>query len=180
VGKKVNVPLDSTCVYSTKSTMYLKAPVRVLAGEFDWLRADDTWETVAARASTIGITVDEAALTALNPTIDIATATVETPVRIRDPWSPAERTNSAATSFTVGARTYAWGSPVEVWKAAAAGSVPKLAARDWTGDGILDLFFTTVSSAGDVTLNRLGYDSGRLIQKEAIVRKGIGKGWVLQ
>ena len=180
VGKKVNVPLDSTCVYSTKSTMYLKAPVRVLAGEFDWLRADDTWETVAARASTIGITVDEAALTALNPTIDIATATVETPVRIRDPWSPAERTNSAATSFTVGARTYAWGSPVEVWKAAAAGSVPKLAARDWTGDGILDLFFTTVSSAGDVTLNRLGYASGRLIQKEAIVRKGIGKGWVLQ
>ena len=67
-----------------------------------------------------------------------------------------------------------------MWKASASGSVPKLVARDWTGDGILDLFFTSVSSTGTVTLERLGYSAGRLVQKEKIVRASVGKGWTLQ
>ena len=50
---------------------------------------------------------------------------------------------------------------------------------DWNGDGILDLFFTSVSSTGTVTLERLGYSSGRLVQKEKIVRASVGKGWTL-
>jgi len=58
--------------------------------------------------------------------------------------------------------------------------VPRLMARDWTGDGILDLFFTSVSSTGSVTLQRLGYASGSLVLKERIVRSSVGKGWVLQ
>jgi len=180
VGKSVNVPVDTTCVYTAKSVMYRNAPVRILAGEVDWLRAGDTWETVATRAAAIGVTVDAAGLAALNPTIDLTTATAGTEVRIRAPWAAVVRTNVPATAFAVGTRTFAWGSPLEVWKAAAAGSVPQLVARDWTGDGILDLFFTSVSSTGTVTLQRLGYTSGRLVQKEKVTRTSVGKGWVLQ
>ena len=180
VGKTVNVPVDTACVYTAKSVMYLNAPVRVLAGEVDWLRAGDTWETVATRAATIGVTVDAAGLAALNPTIDLTTATAGTEIRIRAPWTAVVRSNVPATTFAVGTRTYAWGSPLEVWKAAASGSVPKLMVRDWTGDGILDLFFTSVSSTGTVTLERLGYSSGRLVQKEKVTRTSVGKGWTLQ
>lgn len=180
VGKTVNVPVDTTCVYTTKSVMYRNAPVRILAGEVDWLRAVDTWELIATRAAAIGVTVDAAGLAALNPTIDLTTATAGTEVRIRAPWAAVVRSNVPATTFAAGARTYAWGSPLEVWKATASGSVPKLMVRDWTGDGILDLFFTSVSSTGTVTLQRLGYTSGRLVQKEKILRTSVGKGWTLQ
>ena len=180
VGKTVNVPVDTTCVYTAKSVMYRNAPVRILAGEVDWLRASDTWEIIATRAAAIGVTVDAAGLATLNPTIDLTTATAGTEVRIRAPWAAVVRSNVPATTFAVGARTYAWGSPLEVWKATASGSVPKLMARDWTGDGILDLFFTSVSSTGSVTLQRLGYTSGRLVQKEKVVRTSVGKGWTLQ
>ncbi|MBU6256781.1 MAG: LysM peptidoglycan-binding domain-containing protein, partial [Chloroflexi bacterium] len=77
-GQTVKVPVDTACVYSTKSVLYRNAPVRILAGEVDWLRAGDTWETVATRAATIGVTVDAAGLAALNPTIDLTTATAGT------------------------------------------------------------------------------------------------------
>lgn len=180
VGKTVNVPVDTTCVYTVKSVMYRNAPVRILAGEVDWLRASDTWEIIASRAAAIGVTVDAAGLATLNPTIDLTTATAGTEIRIRAPWAAVVRSNAPATTFAVGARTYAWGSPLEVWKATASGSVPRLMARDWTGDGILDLFFTSVSSTGSVTLQRLGYTSGRLVQKEKVVRTSVGKGWTLQ
>jgi LysM repeat protein len=180
VGQSVNVPVDTTCVYTAKSVMYRNAPVRILAGEVDWLRAADTWETIATRAAVIGVTVDAAGLAALNPTIDLTTATAGTEIRIRAPWTAVVRSSVPATSFSVGTRTYAWGSPLEVWKATASGSVLQLAARDWTGDGILDLFFTSVSSTGTVTLERLGYTSGRLVPKEKVVRTSVGKGWTLQ
>lgn len=179
-GQTVSVPLNTTCSYTSKSVLYHNAPVRILAGESDWLRAADTWEVVAARAAAIGVTVDAAALATLNPTIDLTTATAGTEVRIRAPWAAVVRSSAAAGTFAVGARTYAWGSPLEVWKASASGSAPTLVARDWTGDGILDLFFTSISSKGTVTLERLGYSKGRLVQKEAIVRTSIGKGWTLQ
>ena len=179
-GQTVKVPVDTTCVYTSKSVMYRNAPVRILAGEVDWLRASDTWEIIAARATAIGVTVDAVALAALNPTIDLTTTTAGTEVRIRAPWTAVVRSNVPATTFAVGARTYAWGSPLEVWKATASGSVPKLMARDWTGDGVLDLFFTSISSTGSVTLQRLGYTSGRLVQKEKVVRTSVGKGWTLQ
>jgi hypothetical protein len=180
VGQTVRVPVDTACVYTAKSVMYRNTPVRILAGEIDWLRAGDTWEAVATRAAAIGVTVDATGLAALNPTIDLTTATAGTEVRIRAPWAAVVRSSTAASTFVVGARTYAWGSPLEVWKATASGSVPKLVARDWTGDGILDLFFTSVSSTGTVTLERLGYSSGRLVQKEKIIRASVGKGWTLQ
>lgn len=179
-GQTVKVPVDTACVYTTKSVLYRNSPVRILAGEVDWLRAGDTWETVATRAAAIGVTVDAAGLAALNPTIDLATATTGTEIRIRAPWTAVVRSNSPVTTFTVGTRVYAWGAPIEVWKATASGSVPKLMARDWTGDGILDLFFTSVSSTGSVTLQRLGYTSGRLVLKEKIIRSSVGKGWTLQ
>jgi hypothetical protein len=160
--------------------MYLNSPVRILAGEVDRLRAGDTWEIVATRAAAIGVTVDATGLAALNPTIDLTTATAGTEVRIRAPWVATVRSNVPATTFAVGTRTYAWGAPLEVWKATASASVPKLVARDWTGDGIPDLFFTSVSSTGSVTMVRLGYTSGRLVQKEKIVRTAVGKGWTLE
>ncbi|NBW32317.1 MAG: LysM peptidoglycan-binding domain-containing protein, partial [bacterium] len=65
VGQSVRVPVDAGCVYTTKSVMYRYSPVRILAGESDWLRAGDTWETVATRAAAIGVTVDAAGLAAL-------------------------------------------------------------------------------------------------------------------
>ena len=179
-GQTVSVPLNTTCSYTSKSVLYRNAPVRILAGESDWLRAGDTWEAVAARAAAIGVTVDAAGLATLNPTIDLTTATAGTEIRIRAPWAAVVRSSAAAGTFAVGARTYAWGSPLEVWKASASGSAPTLVARDWTGDGILDLFFTSISSKGTVTLERLGYSNGRLVQKETIVRTSIGKGWTLQ
>lgn len=179
-GQTVRVPIDTTCVYTTKSVMYRNSPVRILAGEVDWLRASDTWEIVATRAAAIGVTVDAAGLAELNPTIDLTTATAGTEVRIRAPWVATVRSSTPAATVTVGARTYAWGSPLEVWKATASGSVPKLMVRDWNGDGILDLFFTSVSSTGSVTMVRLGYTSGRLVQKEKIVRTAVGKGWTLE
>ena len=180
VGKSVNVPLDTTCVYTAKSVMYRNAPVRILAGEFDWLKTADTWETVAARAAAIGVTVDAAGLAELNPDIDLTTATAGTEVRIRAPWAPTVRSNVPAGTFTVGARNYAWGSPLEVWKSTASASVPKLMVRDWTGDGVVDLFFTSVSSTGTVTLQRLGYTGGQLVQREKVVRPSVGKGWTLE
>jgi LysM repeat protein len=179
-GQTVKVPVDAACVYTTKSTMYLNTPVRILAAEVDRLQAGDTWESVATRAAVIGVAVDAAGLAALNPTIDLTTATAGTEVRIRAPWAAAVRSNVPAATFAVGARTYAWGSPLEVWKATASGSVPKLMVRDWTGDGILDLFFTSVSSTGGVTLQRLGYTRGRLVLKEKVVRTAVGKGWTLE
>jgi hypothetical protein len=179
-GQTVNVPIGPYCVYTTKSVMYLNSPVRILAGEVDWLRAADTWETVATRATAIGVTVDAAGLAALNPTIDLTTATAGTEVRIRAPWAAVVRSSAPTTTFAAGTRTYAWGSPVEVWKATASGNVPKLMVRDWDGDGILDLFFTSVSSTGTVTLQRLGYTSGRLVLKERVVRTAVGKGWTLE
>jgi hypothetical protein len=179
-GQTVNVPIGPYCVYTTKSVMYLNSPVRILAGEVDWLRAADTWETVATRAAAIGVTVDATGLAALNPSIDLTTATAGTEVRIRAPWAAVVRSSAPATTFAAGTRTYAWGSPIEVWKATASGSVPKLMVRDWNGDGILDLFFTSVSSTGTVTLQRLGYTSGRLVLKERVVRTAVGKGWTLE
>ncbi len=180
VGQSVRVPVDAGCVYTAKSVLYRTAPVRILAGESDWLRTGDTWEIVATRAAAIGLVVDAAALAALNPAIDIAAAAAGSEVRIRAPWAAVVRSNAPAGSVAVGTRTFAWGSPVEVWKAAASGSVPRLVARDWTGDGILDLFFVGVSSKGNATLERLGYSAGRLVQKEKIVRNSVGKGWTLQ
>jgi LysM repeat protein len=179
-GQTVRVPVDTTCVYTTKSVLYRTSPIRILAGEMDWLRAGDTWETVATRATAIGVSVDAAGLAALNPTIDLTTATAGTEIRIRAPWAATVRSSTPAATVTVEARTYAWGSPLEVWKATASGSVPKLMVRDWNGDGILDLFFTSVSSTGSVTMVRLGYTSGRLVQKEKIVRTAVGKGWALE
>jgi hypothetical protein len=179
-GQTVRVPVDTTCVYTAKSVMYRNSPVRILAGEVDWLRASDTWEIVATRAAAIGVTADAAGLAALNPTIDLTTATAGTEVRIRAPWATTVRSSTPAATVTVGARTYAWGSPREVWKATASGSVPKLMVRDWNGDGILDLFFTSVSSTGTVTMVRLGYTSGRLVQKEKMVRTAVGRGWTLE
>jgi hypothetical protein len=155
--------------------------VRILASDTDKLQSGDTWETIAARAVAIGVTIDAAGLAALNPTItDLTTTVVGTEVRIRAAWAAVVRSSVPATTFAVGARTYAWGSPVEVWKASASGGAPMLMARDWTGDGILDLFFTSISSKGSATLVRLGYSKGRLVQKEKIVRASVGKGWTLQ
>ena len=181
VGKMVNVPVDAVCVYTSKSIMYRGAPVRILASETDKLQSGDTWETIAARATTVGVVIDAAGLAVLNPTItDLTTAAVGTEVRIRAPWVAVVRSSPPAAPLAVGARTYAWGSPVEVWKATASGSAPILTARDWTGDGILDLFFTGISSTGSASLVRLGYSGGRLVQKEKVVRTSVGKGWTLQ
>ena len=79
--------------------------------------------------------------------------------------------------FRSGASTLAWASPVEVWRAAAAGAVPPILVRDWTGDGRADLVFAT-SGASGLTLQVLGYASDRLGVIKTVTRPALTAAWV--
>ena len=116
--KSLTIPRD-LCVYTRESIMFRGAPVRILDGEFDWLRAGDTWATVAARAATIGIVTTEESLAALNPSVvlsGVATAEqVGTKVSIRAPWAPIARSLAVAPEI-VSVATMRWNSPFEAWR----------------------------------------------------------------
>jgi len=183
-NKSLTIPRD-LCVYTKESVMFRGAPVRTLNGEFDWLRAGDTWATVATRASTIGITTTAEALAALNPTVTIASAAtaeqVGSKVSIRAPWAPLART-LPATPDTVNVVTMRWNSPFEAWRASSSSAAtPELYVRDWNGDGIDELSFAAAPGASSVTLQLLtrGAD-GRFGLNSALTRSGVVSGWVLR
>jgi len=178
-GKTILVPIETTgCVLATSSVLYLGTPIRVRAGEFNWIKASDTWEAIAARAAAMGILgADAASMQALNGGVDLATATVASPVRIRAPWAPIVRLADAAAPFTDGTSTLAWESPAEVWRAIGAGPVPAILVRDWTGDGRDDLVFSS-SSASGLTLQVLGYANDRLSVSKTITRPALTSTWV--
>jgi len=183
-NKSLTIPRD-LCVYTKESVMFRGAPVRTLNGEFDWLRAGDTWATVATRASTIGITTTAEALAALNPTVTIASAAtaeqVGSKVSIRAPWAPLART-LPATPDTVYVVTMRWNSPFEAWRASSSSAAtPELYVRDWNGDGIDELSFAAAPGASSVTLQLLtrGAD-GRFGLNSALTRSGVVSGWVLR
>ena len=182
--KTLIIPRD-LCVYTKESVMFRGAPVRTLNGEFDWLRAGDTWATVATRASTIGITATAEALATLNPTVTIASAVtaeqVGGKVSIRAPWAPLAR-SLPATPDTVGVVTMRWNSPFEAWRSSnSSAATPELYVRDWNGDGIDELSFAAAPGASSVTLQLLvrGAD-GRLGLSSSLTRSGVVSGWVLR
>ena len=183
-NKSLTIPRD-LCVYTKESVMFRNAPVRILDGEFDWLRTGDTWESVATRAATVGINTSAAALAALNPTVTITTAAtaeqVGSKVSIRAPWAPLART-LPATPDTVNVVTMRWNSPFEAWRApSSSAATPELYVRDWNGDGIDELSFAAAPGASSVTLQLLtrGAD-GRFGLNTALTRSGVVSGWVLR
>jgi hypothetical protein len=183
-NKSLTIPRD-LCVYTKESVMFRNAPVRILDGEFDWLRTGDTWESVATRAATVGINTSAAALAALNPTVTIATAAtaeqVGSKVSIRAPWAPLGRT-LPATPDTVNVVTMRWNSPFEAWRASSSSAAtPELYVRDWNGDGIDELSFAAAPGASSVTLQLLvrGAD-GRLGLSSSLTRSGVVSGWMLR
>ena len=182
--KLLTIPRD-LCVYTKESVMFRNAPVRILDGEFDWLRAGDTWTIVAARAATVGVTVTAGALTTLNPSVVITSAAtaeqVGTKVSIRAPWAPLART-LPATPEIVSTLTLRWNSPFEAWRSASSGTAtPELYVRDWNGDGIDELAFAAAPGVSSVTLQLLtrGAD-GRLSFGSSLTRVGVVTGWVLR
>ena len=183
-NKSLTIPRD-LCVYTKESVMFRNAPVRILDGEFDWLRTGDTWESVATRAATVGINTSAAALAALNPTVTIATAAtaeqVGSKVSIRAPWAPLART-LPTTPDTVNVVTMRWNSPFEAWRSSSSSAAtPELYVRDWNGDGIDELSLGAAPGASSVTLQLLtrGAD-GRFGLNTALTRSGVVSGWVLR
>ena len=183
-NKSLTIPRD-LCVYTKTSVMFKTAPVRILNGEFDWLRAGDSWESVATRAATVGISTSAAALAALNPTVTIApSATAEqvgSKVSIRAAWAPLAR-SLPATPEIISTATMRWNSPFEAWRSASgSAATPELYVRDWNGDGIDELAFAAAPGASSVTLQLLtrGAD-GRLSFGSSFTRSGVVTGWVLR
>ncbi|MFZ9278636.1 MAG: FG-GAP repeat domain-containing protein, partial [Candidatus Limnocylindrus sp.] len=141
-NKTLIVPRD-LCVYTRTSVMFRGAPVRILNGEFDWLRAGDTWATVATRAATIGIKTTAESLATLNPSVALTAAAsgelIGKKVSIRAPWAPLAR-SLPATPDTVSVITMRWNSPFEAWRSSSSSTAtPELYVRDWNGDGIDEL-----------------------------------------
>ena len=183
-NKSLTIPRD-LCVYTKESVMFRNAPVRILDGEFDWLRTGDTWESVATRAATVGINTSAAALAALNPTVTITTAAtaeqVGSKVSIRVPWAPLAR-SLPVTPDIVSTMTMRWNSPFEAWRASSSSAAtPELYVRDWNGDGIDELSLGAAPGASSVTLQLLtrGAD-GRFGLNTALTRSGVVSGWVLR
>ena len=183
-NKSLIIPRD-LCAYTKESVMFRNAPVRILDGEFDWLRAGDTWASVATRAATIGVTTTAETLAGLNGEVALSEAAtaeqVGTKVSIRAPWAPLARTLPAAPEIasTVALR---WNSPFEAWRSASGSTAtPELYVRDWNGDGIDELAFAATPGASSVTLQLLtrGAD-GRLAFGSTITRSGVVTGWVLR
>jgi len=182
--KLLTIPRDF-CVYARASVMFRTAPVRISNGEFDWLRAGDTWASVATRAATVGISTSADGLAELNSEIALSEAAtaaqVGTKIRIRTPWAPLART-LPATPEIVSTLTMRWNSPFEAWRSASSGgATPELYVRDWNGDGIDELAFAAAPGASSVTLQLLtrGVD-GRLSFGSSLTRAGVVTGWVLR
>ena len=165
--------------------MFKTAPVRIAAGEFDWLRAGDTWASVATRAAAIDVSTTATALADLNNDVTLSdaatTAQVGTKVRIRTPWAPLART-LAVTPEIISTLTLRWNSPFEAWRSAtSSAATPELFVSDWNGDGIDELALAAAPGASSVTLQLLtrGAD-GRLSYGASLTRAGVVTGWVLR
>jgi len=183
-GKLLTIPRD-LCVYTKTSVMFKAAPVRIAAGEFDWLRAGDTWASVATRAETIDITTTAEALADLNSDVSLSDAAtteqVGTKVRIRTPWAPLTRM-LAVTPEIVSTLTLRWNSPFEAWRSAtSSAATPELYVSDWNGDGIDELAIAAAPGASSVTLQLLSRGAdGRFSYGASLTQAGVVTGWVLR
>lgn len=178
-GKSLRVPLG-VCAVTAKSILRLGTPIRIRVAETDFFRTGDTAPSIAARAVAMGLTVDADAIATLNPSLDLATVTVNTPVRIRAPWLPVVRSIAPAASVATRTGSLAWRAPVAVWSGPASTPLPGLLVREWTGDGIADLFLVAPAGAAGTTLTRLAYRNGTLVTAETITRAYAVTGWIIR
>jgi hypothetical protein len=178
-GKTLRIPLDA-CRLTAASKLRLDTPVRLYPPQLDWLRDGDTIDSIIARAAAMGVPLTTEALAALNPTLDLATAPVNTRLRIRTPWTPPVRSVEPAAPITAGGRTLAWTSPAPLWRGGDGGPTHRLLAIEWTGDGIVDLLLAAPASRGGTTLYRLAPRDGLLAVVETISRPGLVAGWTLR
>jgi LysM repeat protein len=183
-NKPLTIPRD-LCVYTKSSVMFRGAPVRILNGEFDWIRSGDTWATIAARAAVIGISSTPESLAALNTGVSITGAAaaeqIGAKVRIRAPWAPLARSLPAAPD-TLTDVTLRWNSPFEAWRSSGGGiATPELFVRDWNGDGIDELLFAAAPGSTSVTVQLLIRSAeGRFTLGSSLTRSGVISGWVLR
>lgn len=178
-GKTVRVPLG-VCVTAATSVLRLGTPIRIRPADTVFLRAGDTADSIAARATAMGLVVDAAAIATLNASLDLATATPNTPVRIRAPWAPVVRSLGAPGAITTPTGSLAWRAPAEVWTGATDAPLPGLLVREWTGDGVADLLLAGPAGTAGTTLVRLAWNNGRLAAAETITRAYVVAGWTLQ
>jgi hypothetical protein len=179
-GKTLRVPLD-LCVVGATSVLYRGTPIRIRAAETTTLRAGEGTDALIARLATVGVTLDAARLTELNPGLDLATAPAGSELRVRAPWTPVVRTATPPPPVIAGTRTLGWSAPVEVFRGAIAGKTSlSLITREWTGDGVVDLLLVGPTGAGGVTIERLAYRDGRLLALETIARPFVLAGWSLR
>lgn len=177
-GKTLQIPLD-LCVIGAKSVLYKGTPIRIRAADLISPLAGESSEALIARLATLGVASDLATLTALNPGTDLTLLSPTTPLRLRAPWAPVARQIAPPGLIVNGGRTLGWSTPVEVYQSTSK-SNPLLLAREWTGDGLIDLFLQYPATTGGTTLQRLGYQDGRLIALETITRSFLLSGWSLR
>jgi hypothetical protein len=128
----------------------------------------------------MGVVVDGDAIVALNPTLDLTTAPINTLIRIRAAWTPVVRVIEPAGSISTPSGTLSWRGPASVWTGPAAAALPSLLIREWNGDGIADLFLVAAGSSAGTTLTRLAYQNGQLVSVEAISRPYAVSGWSIR
>ena len=178
-GKMLTAPYDR-CVYTSKSVLFRNAPVRIAAGEFDWLRAGDDWAKVAARAVALGVDATAASIEAANPDVKLDTAPVGTKVRIRAAWAAPVRTAEAPAAAEIGGKILSWSAPFTAWTAPVGAAAPSLYVRDWNGDAIDDLLVGGKPSAAGLSLRFMKITDGKLSTAATISRPFAVTGWILR
>ncbi len=178
-GKTIYAPYDG-CVITAKTVLFRNAPVRIAAGEFDWLRDGDDWAKVAARATAIGVDATAESLAALNPTISIDTANAGTKVRVRAPWAPPARAVEPPATAAIGGKILSWSDPGVAWLAPAGAAAPNLYVRDWNGDAIDDLLLGANPGAAGLSLRLMKLTDGKLSTASTVARTFAVTGWRLR
>lgn len=178
-GKTLRVPLD-LCVVGSNSVLYRGTPIRLRPAETTTLRSGESLEGLLVRLGTIGIELDLARLGELNPGVDLTTLVAGSELRVRPPWAPVARLVGTPTLIVAGSRTLGWSAPVELYRGSASSASTTLLAREWTGDGLVDLLLAGTPTSGGRTLVRLAYQEGRLVGIESIVRAFLTGDWTLR
>jgi hypothetical protein len=178
-GKTLTAPYDR-CVITAKSVLFRNAPVRIAAGEFDWLRAGDDWAKVASRAVALGVAATADSIAALNPGVTIDTAAAGTKVRIRLAWAAPVRSAEPPGSTEIGGKILSWSEPFNAWTAPVGAAAPSLYVRDWNGDAIDDLLVGARPGAAGLALRLMKLTEGKFTTAATVSRTFAITGWILR
>jgi hypothetical protein len=178
-GKTLTAPYDR-CVIRAKSVLFRNAPVRIAAGEFDWLRAGDDWAKVASRAVALGIAATADSIAALNPGVSIDTAAAGTKVRIRLAWAAPVRSAEPPGATEIGGKILSWSEPFTAWTAPVGAAVPSLYVRDWNGDAIDDLLVGPRPGVAGLSLRLMKLTEGKFTTAATVSRTFAITGWILR